>query len=122
GGCDYDTDPTADPPAGGEPAGDAAEPGFYRKGEPPPADRALVRSMRRGFTVLWYGDGARDDVLNGLSERFGRELIVVPREGLPTTYAVTAWERRLRCDGHDDAAMARFVDAFRDSGPEKGFL
>lgn len=123
GACDYDTTSGEDPPASGEVAEvEPAPPGFYELDDEPPADRALLRSMRQGFVVLWYAPAADPDTLRGLSDRFGRDLIVVPRPGLATPFAVTAWERRALCSSADEGAIAAFVEGFRDRGPEKGFL
>jgi hypothetical protein len=56
-----------------------------------------------------------------------RWVIVVPRLPLPTALAATAWHRRLLCpDSADplraDGPLASFVSAFRNAGPEKGFV
>ena len=126
GNCEYDTVVDGDPPAGGDPGEtEAAEPGFYRIGDETPSADALVKAMRRGFVVLWYRTEARQaevDVATSLSDRFGRDLIVVPKSPLTHPMIVTAWERRLRCTSPDEDAIARFTEAFRDAGPEKGFL
>jgi len=123
GTCDYDTVSNDDPPATGDVGDvDPAEPGFYEPDDEVPSDLALVRSMRQGFVVLWYDPSASSDPYHGVSDRFGRDLIVVPRPGLSRQVAVTAWERRLRCETFDEAAVVRFTEAFRDHAPEKGFL
>jgi hypothetical protein len=123
GACSYDTVTDEDPPASGDvDAADPAEPGFYTTDDEAPSDLALLRAMRQGFVVLWYEPSVDTDDLLGLSERFGRDLIVVSRPGLSVPVALTAWERRLLCERIDDAAAARFVEGFRDRAPEKGFL
>ena len=126
GSCEYTAAAEGDPPAGGDTGdADAAEPGFYRMGDPVPSDQSLVKAMRRGFVVLWYREEASKselDAAESLSDRFGRDLIVVPRSPLTEPLVVTAWERRLHCTQVDETSIARFTEAFRDKGPEKGFL
>lgn len=113
------------PPAGGAHTPDAAQPSFYRDGRPPPSDGQLVHAMEHGFVVLWYKpDLSAADMqrVEALSDRFGRELIVVPRPSLGGPVAVTAWHKRLLCSAIDAEAIASFVQEYRDKGPEKGFL
>ena len=59
--------------------------------------------------------------------RSRRWVLVVPRPSLPTALAATAWRRRLACpEGADplraDGPIGNFVTAFRNQGPEKGFV
>jgi hypothetical protein len=124
--CRYDQAVAADPPVGSPMAAGAADPNFYRPGRRVPSDAELGRAMSRGFVVLWYlpSSDERDlAALTALSDEFGRALILVPRASLGGgKVAVTAWHRRLRCDGIDQDAIAAFVRAFTDHGPEKGFV
>jgi hypothetical protein len=121
--CHYDTVTDGDPPAGGDVGDvDPAEPGFYEDVDAAPSDVALIKAMRQGFIVLWYPAGTPPDGFHDLSDRFGRDLIVVPRPGQEAAAAVTAWGRRLVCSSVDEAAITRFTEAYRDKGPEKGFL
>ena len=140
GDCDYDTEfdgtardqgdhvpnPTyeVDPPAGGPHLATPANPGFYRTGEVPP-DGQLVHAQEHGFVILWY----RPDLpaekmtqLEQLSDQFGRELLLVPRESLQGEIAVTAWHRRLLCGTLVPEKVSIFTRAYVDKGPEKGFL
>jgi hypothetical protein len=115
------------PPAGGAHTPQAALPGFYHPGDKAPSDGELVHAMEHGFIVLWYRpDLSPEDMraIATLSDRFGRELIVVPRASLPpsTPVVVTAWHHRLLCSAIDAEAIASFVEKYRDKGPEKGFL
>ncbi|MGH9009047.1 MAG: DUF3105 domain-containing protein [Acidimicrobiia bacterium] len=61
-------------------------------------------------------DGLRD-----LARRH-RWVLVVPRPSLPTALAATAWHRRLLCPDGADGPIGTFVTAFRNQGPEKGFV
>jgi len=140
GGCDYDTEfdgtardqgdhvpnPTykVDPPAGGPHLAQAANPGFYRDGDAPP-DGQLVHAQEHGFVILWYRPDLPADKmtqLEQLSDQFGRELLLVPRESLEGEVAVTAWHRRLLCRELVPEKVSIFTRAYVDQGPEKGFL
>lgn len=46
------------------------------------------------------------------------KLIVIPRPGMETKIALTAWTRLERLDGFDEKRFTAFIDAFRDKGPE----
>ena len=140
GSCDYDTefDGTArnqgdhvanptfeiDPPAGGPHTAQAANPGFYQPGDAPP-DVQLVHAQEHGFVILWYRPDLPSEKmtqLEQLSDQFGRELLLVPRESLDGEVAVTAWHRRLLCGELVPEKVTLFARTYVDQGPEKGFL
>jgi hypothetical protein len=113
-----------DPPAGGPHLPTPAPPGFYTGADVPP-DGQLVHAMEHGFVVLWVNpdlSASRMQEVEDLSDQFGRELIVVARPGLTGEVAVTSWHKRLQCGELVPAKVAIFVNAFKDEGPEKGFL
>ena len=124
GACEYAAGGDDPPTSAGDEikSTDPAEPGFYLPDDEVPPDEALVRAQRQGFVVLWYAEGTEPDSLQALSDRFGRELIVVPRASIDGAVTVTAWDRRLACESVDESSIAIFAEAFRDRGPEKGFL
>jgi hypothetical protein len=41
---------------------------------------------------------------------------------MPTALAATAWHRRLVCPDGANGPIGNFVTAFRNQGPEKGFV
>ena len=53
-----------------------------------------------------------------------RWVLAVSRPSLPTPLAATAWHGRLLCprDIGVRGPIDKFVRAFRDKGPEKGFV
>lgn len=107
------------PPAGGNHSTTPAAPAVY---EEPPPDEQVVHSMEHGDIVLWHKPDTAPDVLDqlaSLTDRYERDVLVVPRASLPEPVAATAWHRRLLCPGFERAALDLFVRTYRDKGPEK---
>jgi hypothetical protein len=81
--------------------------------------------MEHGFVVLWYKPDLPAEEMakvERISDRHGRELIVVPRRSLGGPVAVTAWHVRFLCSAIDAVPVSDFIRAHVDRGPEKGFL
>jgi hypothetical protein len=114
-----------DPPAGGDHTPQAASPGVYPPGQVP-EDGLLVHAMEHGFVILWYRPGVDDQTVGALEEVAGRDpeaTLVVPRESMDVPVAATAWHRRLLCPGgFEEKPLVEFIKAYRDEGPEKGFV
>jgi hypothetical protein len=138
GGCTFDTltdkgqrhEPAAtysvNPPAGGDHDPSPSPPGFYDESNVP-TDGHLVHSLEHGFVAVWYQPvGVSAATVDGLRDLAGRHrwVLAVPRPSLPTPLAATAWHRRLVCprDIGVQGPIDNFVRAFRDQGPEKGFV
>ena len=115
---------TIDPPAGGDHDPVPATAGFYDPTDVP-TDGHLVHSLEHGFVIVWYRpatvSAATVDGLRDLARRH-RWVLVAPRPSMPTALAATAWHRRLLCPDSADGPIGNFVTAFRNQGPEKGFV
>ena len=114
------------PLAGGAHTADAASEGVYDPGEAP-ADGPLVHAMEHGFIVIWYQPqipAAELERLEDIAEddRYSNATLLVPRASLPVPVAATAWHERLLCNGVEEKPITEFIKAFRDKGPEKGFI
>tara|TARA_Y100000814_G_C12355424_1_gene408019 strand:+ start:1053 stop:1304 length:252 start_codon:yes stop_codon:yes gene_type:complete len=73
--------------------------------------------MEDGGVVLWYSYGTPEENTRRINDlenvaRGYRRVIIVPRDGMPTTYAFTAWQRLERFDVIDSEKMRSFIDAF----------
>jgi hypothetical protein len=108
----YSTDP---PTSGWHTPGIAAW-GAYL--DDPPHDQELVHNMEDGGVILWYAAGSREEneehvaaLQNVLGGRWAR-TVIVPREGLEPTYALTAWTRMQRFEEIDPEGMRAFIAAF----------
>lgn len=53
------------------------------------------------------------------NEKKLQKLIVIPRPSLDTAIALTAWTRIDKFNNFDKERITRFIDTFRDRGPEK---
>ena len=105
----------SNPPTSGWHTPDLAAWGTYVEPQP---DQRLIHNMEDGGVILWYAAGtpeeneahvaALEEVVAGRYSRF----VIAPREDMPTTYAMTAWQRLARFDAIDVAAMQAFLAAY----------
>lgn len=120
------------PPSGGDHTPEAASAGVYAEGQVPP-DPTIVHAMEHGFVIIWYrpGDPEITSRLEAIGEEFSDETLVVPRTSFmadtpkatrDVPVAATAWHRRLLCGSYEEDALKGFIRAYRDKGPEKGFI
>lgn len=110
------------PPAGGSHSVEVASLAVVEPDGAAPADPALVHALEHGYVILWYKpdiEASRFETLVKVAERRERDVFVVPRPSLPGPVAVTAWHQRLLCEEVEDKPLSRFVDAYRNQGPEK---
>ncbi|MGH9149843.1 MAG: DUF3105 domain-containing protein, partial [Acidimicrobiales bacterium] len=133
GSCEYDSQRdsgsghvatptyTVNPPAGGVHLASAAPAGTYPAESLPP-DGQLVHSLEHGYVVLWHRSGLPEadmERLRGVRDAFARDVLMVERPSLPTPVAAAAWHRRLLCPRAEPEPLSRFVDEFRNKGPER---
>ena len=105
----------SDPPTSGWHTPDLAAWGTYVDPQP---DQRLIHNLEDGGVILWYEAGtpeeneaqvaALQEVVAGRYARF----VIAPREGMPTPYAMTAWQRLARFDAIDAVAMQAFLAAY----------
>lgn len=78
---------------------------------------ARLQDMPKSFS-----DGSCNGLKTELKDvynKFGpHKLIVVPRVGMDHKLVLTAWGRVLKLDSVDQSSIKKFIDAFRDNGPE----
>ena len=138
GNCEYDTRSDSDrgagnnhvngdvtyevnPPSGGDHNPSASPPGIFTVDNTPP-DAQIVHSLEHGYVTIWHRpdvDSATLDGLKGVSNKYPRDTLLVPRATLEQPVAATAWHRRLLCERPDTEALERFVKEYRNKGPEK---
>jgi len=109
------------PPSGGDHLVNAAGPGIYTAETMPP-DGQVVHSQEHGYVILWYRPDLPEEQiteLRGITSRYSKDVLLVPRPSLPVPVAGTAWHRRLLCKKSDAKALDLFVTTYRNEGPEK---
>ncbi len=107
-----------DPPAGGNHDPSAASPSLYPTA---PADGQLVHAMEHGDVILWHRpDAPEADLaqLQDIANQHPTDVLVVPRPSLTGAVAATVWHRRLLCSQIEPDTLLRFVEEFKDEGPE----
>jgi hypothetical protein len=81
-------------------------------------DQRLVHNMEDGGVILWYANGTLEEnrahvaALEAVVPRAYPRVVIAPRDGMPTTYAATAWQRLQRFDEIDAAAKQAFIAAY----------
>lgn len=108
------------------------KPGIYSS---PQGDGHVVHSLEHGYVVIWYDCDLKSDKAGDTSSNDCKDLkkqlteiannnrlwklIVVPRNNMKTTIALTAWDRLETLDKIDESKIVTFIEAFRDKGPEQ---
>ena len=114
----------SDPPTSGPHYDNSAGPGIYDR---PVEDGLLIHSLEHGYVIISYqceglSDAECRQLRSDLAEAAQRnrlwKLIVVPRPGMEQRIALTAWTRIDTMDRFDAGRIARFINAWRDKGPE----
>lgn len=104
----------SDPPTSGPHYETIAGWGSYDEIVP---DELLVHNMEDGGVILWYRMGAPEEneahirALEDVARGY-RNVVIAPREEMPTLYALTAWTRLQRFDAIDEAGMRAFLEAY----------
>lgn len=105
----------SDPPTSGWHTPDLAPWGAHLEPQP---DQRLVHNMEDGGVILWYAAGSAEENaahVAALEEVVGTRyprVVIAPREGMPTTYAMTAWRRLQRFDALEPVAKQAFLAAY----------
>ncbi len=121
-GANHVPDPTfrVDPPSGGNHDPAPASAGIYD--DPVPSDGKIVHAMEHGYVILWHRpdlSAADRRLLDDVAGRFRTDVLMVARPSLAVPVAATAWHHRLLCGQIEASPLARFVDTYRNQGPEK---
>ena len=104
----------SNPPTSGWHTPNLANWGSYYEVQP---DERLVHNMEDGGVILWYRSGTPEEneehveALEEVAQGY-RRIVIAPREEMPTTYALTAWQRLQRFEEIDREGMREFIDAF----------
>ena len=128
--------PSADLATSGDHYAEWTKAGVY---DTPQNDGNLIHSMEHGYVILSYKckvksekleeatvsaeDAGCQELLDQLAkvyEKKGkRKLIVVPRPQMDTRITLTAWDYIDKLGSFDSERIEKFIDAYRDQGPER---
>jgi hypothetical protein len=82
-----------------------------------------VHDLEHGVVMVQYRPGldpAQVTALQALGRSYASHLIVAPYPNLPTPVTATAWTKLMRLDHADVGKLRRFIERFRQHGPEAG--
>ena len=82
-----------------------------------------VHDLEHGVIMVQYRPGldqAQVQALEKLGRSYSSHVIVAPYQGLSTPIAVTAWTKLMILNRADEGKIRRFIDLYRQRGPEVG--
>jgi hypothetical protein len=88
----------------------------------PQEEGELIHSLEHGYVIIHYASDAAQlaPQLEAAARAKGlKKLIVVPRPQLAHGIALTAWGAIDTMEEFDQARIERFIDFYRDHGPEQ---
>ena len=113
----------SDPPTSGPHYVDTLDAGFY---ETPQLDELLVHNLEHGHIVVSYDcsrltdcDATKQQLRSIFNAYNGWKVTVVPRQNKDAAVALAAWGWLDKMDSFDEARIRKFIDAWRDKGPER---
>lgn len=108
-----------DPPTSGWHLAGTARWGIH--GQPIPRELQVHNLEHGGILVQYSCDDCPGLVaqLEGVVERYRSKVILAPYPDMPARIALTAWGRIAELKDFDERAIARFIDAYRNKGPEQ---
>lgn len=89
----------------------------------PISNTVQVHDLEHGVVMVQYRPGldpSQVSALETLGRSYSSHVIVAPYPSLPTPVAATAWTRLMRLYRADMGKLRRFIDRFRQHGPEAG--
>lgn len=107
-------DYNSNPPTSGWHTPDLAGWGSYDYVVP---EQRLIHNMEDGGVIIWYELGTaeeNEENIQRLEEVASgyRRVVIVPRENMPTPYAMTAWQRLERFEDINEEGMRTFLESF----------
>jgi len=106
------------PPTSGSHLGEAKDWGVYGKEID---DKAGVHGLEHGGIWISYKD--IDDEMKKILEEIGRlnsqSVIVSPRQANDNKIVLTSWGRMMILDDADKALIQKYIDTYKNQGPEK---
>jgi hypothetical protein len=113
----------SDPPTSGPHYPEPIPAGFY---DTPQPDEAVIHNLEHGHIWIAYDcskltncDAVKAQ-LRALVQSYNQwKIVVTPRQNKDAAIAVAAWGWLEKMNTYDEPAIRKFVDAWRDKGPEQ---
>jgi hypothetical protein len=113
----------SDPPTSGPHYIETVDAGFY---DTPRADENLVHNLEHGHIVISYDcskladcEGTKQQLRSLAAAYNNWKVTIVPRENRDTAIGAAAWGWLEKMDAYDETRLRRFIDSWRDKGPER---
>ena len=113
----------SDPPTSGPHYAEPIPAGFYNTAQ---LDEYTVHNLEHGHIVISYDCSKLADCANveqqlrNLVASYNTwKVVAKPRANVDTAIGVAAWGWLDKMDAYDEARIRKFVDAWRDKGPER---
>src|SRR3972149_1840580 len=109
----------SNPPNSGNHWPAAAKNGIY---DSPLPDEQALHNLEHGHVWISYKNDIGDDVKNKLKEIVSEDdwkIILSPRDGNDSKIALVSWGRVLSMDEPDYDKIKKFIETYRNRGPEK---
>ncbi len=109
----------SNPPTSGWHTPETAPWGAHRREIP---DQVIVHNLEHGGIWISYRDPSNTELVDRLETLAGRyrsKVIVTPRPQNDAPIAVAAWTRLMKLDEYDEDKIVRFIEAYRNRGPEQ---
>jgi hypothetical protein len=85
-------------------------------------DEVVIHNLEHGGIWISYKDPtdtALVEKLEALASRYRSKVIVTPRPQNDAPIAVVAWTKLMKLQAFDEAAIVKFIDAYKNKGPEQ---
>ncbi len=113
----------SDPPTSGPHYPEPIAAGFY---DTPQADEYLVHNLEHGHVWIAYDcskltncDAVKQQLKALVASYQQWKIVVTPRQNKDAAIAVAAWGWLEKMNTYDEPTIRKFVDAWRDKGPEQ---
>lgn len=109
----------SNPPTSGWHTPQTAPWGAHRNAIP---DEILLHNLEHGGIWISYrdpNDTALVEKLEALVSRYRSKVILTPRPRNDAPIAVAAWTKLMKLQAFDEAAIVKFIDAYKNKGPER---
>ena len=114
---------SSDPPTSGPHYDQPAPAGFYDK---PLPDEELIHNLEHGHIWIAYDcskltdcEGVKQQLRQLVASYKQWKIVVTPRQNKDAAIALAAWGWLQKLNSYDEPSIRRFVDAWRDKGPEQ---